>query len=351
MKILVTGGAGFIGSNFLLRFAPAHPEYLFVNADKLTYAANLQNLAGIATLPNYKLERTDIVDRDAVRSLFLRYRPDWVIHLAAETHVDRSILGPAPFIQSNIVGTFNLLEACREFWENGENHLFHHVSTDEVYGPAGPGGCFTEASPNSPTSPYAASKASSDHLVRAYYKTYRLPVKISNCSNNYGPRQFPEKLIPLMILNATEGKPLPVYGNGQNERDWLYVEDHCEALWRVATEGKPGETYNIAGNCLKTNLEVVRTISQMVAEATGRAADEAERLIAFVSDRPGHDLRYALDCTRIQNELGWTPRESFETGLRKTVEWYLGNMEWVDSVRSGEYWNWIGRNYVQRKAR
>lgn len=351
MKLLVTGGAGFIGSNFLRLLVPLHPEHLFINADKLTYAANLRDLAGIAALPNYRFERVDIADREALRSLFARYHPHWIIHFAAETHVDRSIVRPDDFVRSNVIGTFNLLESCREFWKGGEDHLFHHVSTDEVYGSNGAEEYFTETSAYNPTSPYSASKAASDHLVRAYARTYGLPAKVTNCSNNYGPGQFPEKLIPLMIINAIEGEPMPVYGDGRNERDWLYVDDHCEALWLVATQGRIGETYNISGNAVMTNVEAVRAISRIIAEVTGREATEVGKLIRFVTDRPGHDLRYALDCTKIRNELGWSPRESFETGLRKTVKWYVENPEWIENARSREYQRWIEQNYASRKAR
>ena len=348
MRILVTGGAGFIGSNFLLLMVPRHPEHDFINADELTYAANPRNLDEIAGMPNYEFTRVDIAKKEAVRHLFGACRPDWVIHFAAESHVDRSILGPAEFIETNIGGTFNLLEACRAAWPEFNGKLFHHVSTDEVYGSLGLTGSFTEETPYDPSSPYSASKAASDHLVRAYHRTYKLPVKVTNCSNNYGPRQFPEKLIPLMILNGMEGKPLPVYGKGLNVRDWLYVDDHCEAIWEVVTRGRAGETYNIGGNCEKANLEVVRTICQLLAEAGGRPLSDFEKLIAFVTDRPGHDLRYAINCSKIMTELGWRPRETFESGLAKTVRWYKDNPEWVAEVRSGAYRQWIADNYDGR---
>jgi dTDP-glucose 4,6-dehydratase len=351
MKILVTGGVGFIGSNFLNLFVPRFPEHFFINVDKLTYAANLASLADVALLPNYTLERVDISDADAVMALFRRYAPDVVVHFAAESHVDRSIVGPATFIHTNIVGTFNLLEACRATWQPGKRRLFHHVSTDEVYGSLGETGAFTEETRYDPSSPYSASKAASDHLVRAYHKTFGLPVVITNCSNNYGPRQFPEKLIPLMILNALEGKPLPVYGEGRNVRDWLYVEDHCEAIWMVLEKGRIGETYNIGGRSEKTNLEVVQAVCRTVAEATGRAVAELEHLITFVPDRPGHDFRYAIDTSKLSQELGWTPRESFCTGLRKTVHWYVHNQEWVAQVRTGEYRRWLTVNYDERTQR
>jgi len=350
MTILVTGGAGFIGSNFLRMMLPRHPEHQFINLDKLTYSANLLNLADIEGLPNYTFIRADIAEPEDIESVFRRYRPDVVIHFAAESHVDRSIIGPRAFVETNIVGTFNLLETCRTHWkeERGNGCVFHHVSTDEVYGSLGGTGSFREDTRYDPSSPYSASKAASDHFVRAYGRTYGLPVKVTNCSNNYGPRQFPEKLIPLMILNAFEGAPLPIYGQGVNVRDWLYVDDHCEAIWKVVAKGRVGETYNIGGGAEKTNLEVVQTICRFVAEATGRNPEKVEDLITFVTDRPGHDLRYAIDASKIRFELGWAPTESFETGLRKTVGWYLGNMDWVECVRTGEYRKWLRHNYEQR---
>jgi dTDP-glucose 4,6-dehydratase len=345
LKILVTGGSGFIGSNFLNLMVRRHPRIRFINVDKLTYAAHPRNLESVETLPNYAFERADISDRDAVRSLFDRYRPDWVIHLAAESHVDRSIADPDAFIRANVNGTHHLLEACRAAWGKDRDRLFHHVSTDEVFGSLGETGRFTEETRYDPSSPYSASKAASDHLVRSYHRTYGLPVKITNSSNNYGPRQFPEKLIPLMILNALEGKPLPIYGAGSNVRDWLYVEDHCEAIWRVAERGRVGETYNVGGNCEKTNLEVVRALCRIIAEELGRDASACESLIQFVADRPGHDQRYAIDAGKIRRELDWTPVQRFETGLRKTIRWYLENEEWVRLVRSGEYLRWLERQY------
>jgi dTDP-glucose 4,6-dehydratase len=348
MKILVTGGAGFIGSNFLQLFVPRYPEHFFMNLDKLTYAANLSSLGEVSRLPNYTFTRVDIADAAAVLAVFQQYAPDLVIHFAAESHVDRSIFGPAEFIQTNIVGTFNLLEACRAAWTPVTHGLFQHVSTDEVYGSLGDSGLFTEETRYDPSSPYSASKAASDHLVRAYHRTFGLPVKLTNCSNNYGPRQFPEKLIPLMILNALEGKPLPIYGAGRNVRDWLYVEDHCEAIWRVIEHGRIGETYNIGGNSEKANIDVVRATCQVLAEETGRTAQEFENLMTFVPDRPGHDLRYAMDTTRIRTELGWEPKENFTSGLRKTVRWYLDNRTWVDQVQTGEYRRWLEVNYDAR---
>ncbi|MGE0680697.1 MAG: dTDP-glucose 4,6-dehydratase [Candidatus Binatia bacterium] len=348
MKILVTGGAGFIGSNFLQLFVPRYPEHLFINLDKLTYAANLSSLDEVSRLPNYTFVRVDIADASAVLAVFQEYMPELIIHFAAESHVDRSIFGPAEFIQTNIAGTFNLLEACRATWTSAMRGLFQHVSTDEVYGSLGDDGLFTEETRYDPSSPYSASKAASDHLVRAYHRTFGLPVKLTNCSNNYGPRQFPEKLVPLMILNALKGKPLPIYGAGRNVRDWLYVEDHCEAIWQVIEHGRIGETYNIGGNSEKANIDVVRAICQVLAEETGRAAQEFENLMTFVPDRPGHDLRYAMDTTRIRTELGWEPQENFASGLRKTVRWYLDNRTWVDQVQTGEYRRWLEVNYDAR---
>jgi dTDP-glucose 4,6-dehydratase len=348
-KIIVTGGAGFIGSNLLNYLAPKHPDILFINLDKLTYAANLHSLKDIETAPNYAFEHADIADPVAVENIFGKYEPDRIIHLAAESHVDRSITDPDSFMRTNIMGTFCLLDACRRHWKNDGDFLFHHVSTDEVYGSLGKTGFFTEDTRYDPSSPYSAAKASSDHIVRAYHRTYGLPVKITNCSNNYGPRQFPEKLIPLMILNALEGKSLPVYGKGNNVRDWLYVQDHCEAIWLVAQKGRVGETYNIGGSCEKKNIDVVRLICRTLSEETGRPLAGLEKLITYVADRPGHDLRYAIDATKIRRELGWQPKETFESGLRKTVRWYLDNTEWVDKVKTGEYRKWIAKNYGDRK--
>ena len=336
MRILVTGGAGFIGSNFLRLFVPKYPEHTFINLDKLTYAANLDNLIDIEEAKNYYFERADIADYPRIQEIFKKHSPDVVVHFAAESHVDRSIAGPADFIRTNIIGTFNLLEACREHWKDKEGKLFHHVSTDEVFGTLGETGYFTENSRYDPSSPYSASKASSDHLVRAYYRTYGLPVKITNCSNNYGPYQFPEKLIPLMILNALEGKPLPVYGKGENVRDWLYVEDHCRAIWLVIQKGRAGETYNIGGNNEWRNIDIVYKICDILGEELGRDPMEFKRLITFVADRPGHDLRYAIDSTKIRKELGWKPQETFETGLRKTVKWYLETLRRCEGKSKSE---------------
>lgn len=345
MKILVTGGAGFIGSNFLNLMVRRFPGHYFINLDKLTYAANLLNLKDLENLPNYTFVKCDIAVYDELQKVFQQHEPDLVVHFAAESHVDRSILGPAEFIHTNIVGTFNLLEACRKFWTGKQDKLLHHVSTDEVYGSLGREGYFTEETRYDPSSPYSASKASSDCLVRAYHRTYGLPVKITNCSNNYGPYQFPEKLIPLMVLNAMDGKPLPVYGKGENIRDWLYVEDHCEAIWTVIEQGALGETYNIGGNNEWKNIDIVNKICDLLGEELERDAQEFKDLITFVKDRPGHDLRYAIDSGKIMKQLGWQPRETFETGLQKTIDWYLKNKEWVESIKTGEYRNWLSKNY------
>ena len=311
MKIVVTGGAGFIGSNFLNLMVPQYPIHLFINLDKLTYAANPYGLKEVEKLPNYTLEQGDIVDPNIVMSVFRRYDPDLIIHFAAESHVDRSILQPSDFIQTNILGTFHLLEACRATWKKKVGRIFHHVSTDEVYGSLGGNGCFTEETKYDPSSPYSASKAASDHMVRSYYKTYGLPVKITNCSNNYGPRQFPEKLIPLMILNGLAGKPLPIYGDGCNIRDWLYVEDHCEGILKVLQEGRPGEKYNIGGNTERTNLQIIDSLCSTLERLRpandnpalrSRGVKQYSDLKAFVEDRPGHDRRYAIDSRKISSK-------------------------------------------------
>jgi len=351
-NILVTGGAGFIGSNFLNLFVPRYPEHNFINFDKLTYAANLLNLKSTKNLSNYTFEQGDIANYDRVIEIFEKYNPDIVVHFAAESHVDRSILGPSEFVQTNIIGTFNLLEVCRKNWSDSlkRNKLFHHVSTDEVYGSLSLNNTnlFTEITPYAPHSPYSASKASSDHLVRAYYHTYGIPIKITNCSNNYGPYQFPEKLIPLMILNALNNKPLPVYGKGENIRDWLYVEDHCEAIWTVIQKGNIGETYNIGGNNEWKNIDIVNKICDILSVELKKNPLPFKKLITFVKDRLGHDLRYAIDSTKIKSELHWQPRETFETGLKKTIKWYLSNQKWVDSIKTGEYKKWIDINYYRR---
>jgi dTDP-glucose 4,6-dehydratase len=345
--LLVTGGCGFIGANlirFLLERTPF--EGRVVNVDKLTYAGNPESLADLAgRFPRrYVFVQADIGDPAAMAEVFDGLGIDAVCHLAAESHVDRSIVAPGDFVQTNVVGTFNLLELARARRERLVR--FHHVSTDEVYGSLGEAGRFVENTPYGPNSPYAASKAGADHLVRAYGHTYGLPVTITNCSNNYGPYQFPEKLIPLMILNALEGRPLPVYGRGANVRDWLFVEDHCRALWEVLTRGRVGETYNIGGDCERRNLEVVERICGLLDEMAPEARiGERRRLITFVADRPGHDYRYAIDCTKLQRELGWRPAESFESGLRRTVRWYLEHPAWVARVRSGAYREWVARQY------
>ncbi len=375
LNILVTGGAGFIGSNFLNLFVPAFPEHHFTNIDKLTYAANPLNLSTTELASNYNFIQVDLADSDSIFKIFTNNDYDIVFHFAAESHVDRSILGPADFIQSNIIGTFNLLESCRTQWINnnspsvlaekdranatiisplegegrgGGGKLFLHVSTDEVYGSLSSTGHFTEQTAYDPSSPYSASKASSDHLVRAYHRTYGLSAIITNCSNNYGPYQFPEKLIPLTIINALEGEPLPIYGKGENVRDWIYVEDHCRALWKVATKGKPGETYNIGGNNEWKNIDIVDTICEMLADETGKKPHEYKKQITFVQDRPGHDLRYAIDSSKIQSELDWRPEETFLTGLRKTIKWYLSNSSWIEKVKSGSYQTWLEQNYSNR---
>lgn len=348
MNVLVTGGAGFIGANFLSLLVPRHPEHQFINLDALTYAGNPNSLKALEGAKNYAFVHGDITDAAAVDALFEAHQPDCVVHFAAESHVDRSILGPKQFVRTNIEGTFNLLDACRLRWKKGEG-LFHHVSTDEVYGSLGAEGFFEETTRYDPSSPYSASKAASDHLVRAYHRTYGMPIKITNCSNNYGPLQFPEKLIPLMILNALDRKPLPIYGEGTNVRDWLYVTDHCEAIWTVIQSGEVGETYNVGGHNEKTNIAVVDTLCELVAAETGADVSELLGLKTFVKDRPGHDHRYAIDASKIEKACGWTPTETFETGMRKTVQWYLSNTEWIDDVRSGGYRKWLEENYGDRQ--
>jgi len=347
--ILVTGGAGFIGSNFILQWIESEGSPV-VNLDKLTYAGNCRNLERVAADRRYRFVHGDIGDRKLVRNLLRECEPRAIVHFAAESHVDRSILGPDDFIRTNVVGTFSLLEEVRAYWsdlsEPGE-FRFLHVSTDEVYGSLLSGDpAFCETTPYAPNSPYAASKAAADHLVRAYHHTYRLPTLATNCSNNYGPYQFPEKLIPLMVLNACGGKALPVYGDGLNVRDWLFVGDHCEAIRTVLARGRVGETYNVGGWNERKNLEIVETICQVLDEL--RPADQAVphgRLITFVKDRPGHDRRYAIDASKIERELDWSPRETFESGIRKTIVWYLANMEWVNEVTSGAYRQWIVKQY------
>lgn len=345
MKILVTGGAGFIGSAVVRHIINSTTDTV-VNVDKLTYAGNLASISSIADSDRYTFEQVDICNAVAIQALFKEHQPDMVMHLAAESHVDRSIDGPAAFIETNIVGTYSLLEAARNYWkdlpeERKAGFRFHHISTDEVYGDLhGTDDLFTETTPYAPSSPYSASKASSDHLVRAWYRTYGLPVIVTNCSNNYGPYHFPEKLIPLMILNALSGKPLPIYGKGNQIRDWLFVEDHARALYKVVTEGMVGETYNIGGHNEKQNIEVVHTLCNLLEELAPNKPAGVQRyedLVTYVKDRPGHDLRYAIDASKIERELGWKPEETFESGLRKTVIWYLNNKQWWQAVLDGSY--------------
>lgn len=339
--VFLTGGAGFIGSA-LVRYLINETDVTVVNVDKLTYAGSLHSLGGADASPRHKFHQEDIVDADTMQRLVAEYQPDYIMHLAAESHVDRSIDGPGEFIQTNIVGTYTLLQVALEYYQSLEGakrdaFKFHHISTDEVYGSLGDTGLFTETTRYKPNSPYSASKASSDHLVRAWNKTYDLPVVISNCSNNYGPYQFPEKLIPLVINKAVAGEPLPIYGKGDNIRDWLFVDDHVKALWKIVTEGENGEVYNVGGHNEKTNIDVVKTICQILDEIRPREdGKHYEEQITFVKDRPGHDRRYAIDAQKIARELGWTPEETFESGIRKTVTWYLDNADWIEKV-SGEY--------------
>jgi len=353
-NILVTGGAGFIGSNFVRYLLANDPDINIVNLDALTYAGSMENLKNLSSPSRHTFIKGDICDSQILDHIFSEYQIDTVVHFAAESHVDRSILGPEAFIQTNIIGTFKLLQAARKHWldgsENGQ-YRFHHVSTDEVFGSLNPKDpAFEESTPYSPNSPYSASKASSDHLVRAYYHTYGLPVSLTNCSNNYGPFQFPEKFIPLMILNAMMGKPLPVYGDGQQIRDWLYVEDHCDAIWRVLKFGKVGETYNIGGNNQPTNLEVLDTICKILDQ---KLPDSPYRphaaLKTFVKDRPGHDRRYAINITKVSEKLGWNPKHDLLQGLESTIDWYLTNPEWLKAINTNaEFQSWLSNNYLQR---
>ncbi|MDR9984295.1 dTDP-glucose 4,6-dehydratase [Enterobacter hormaechei] len=361
MKILVTGGAGFIGSA-VVRHIITNTHDEVVNVDKLTYAGNLESLNDVSASERYVFEHADICDKAAMDRIFAEHKPDAVMHLAAESHVDRSITGPAAFIETNIVGTYVLLEAARAYWSTLDDAAkkafrFHHISTDEVYGDlphpdehptSSELPLFTETTAYAPSSPYSASKASSDHLVRAWLRTYGFPTIVTNCSNNYGPYHFPEKLIPLVILNALDGKALPIYGKGDQIRDWLYVEDHARALYTVVTKGKPGETYNIGGHNEKQNLDVVHTICDLLDEIVPKEGSYRDQ-ITYVADRPGHDRRYAIDAHKIGGELGWKPEETFESGIRKTVEWYLSNQEWVNNVKSGAYKTWIEQNYGERQ--
>ncbi|MBN6030063.1 dTDP-glucose 4,6-dehydratase [Pantoea ananatis] len=359
MKILVTGGAGFIGSAVVRHIInDTHDEVMVV--DKLTYAGNLESLKSVSSDARYNFCQADICDGQAMEKILKEFQPEAVMHLAAESHVDRSITGPSEFVQTNVVGTYTLLEACRQYWaglseESKKAFRFHHISTDEVYGDlphpdehVGELPLFTEDTPYAPSSPYSSTKAASDHLVRAWGRTYNLPIVVTNCSNNYGPYHFPEKLIPLIISNALEGKPLPIYGKGDQIRDWLYVEDHARALYVVATKAKTGSTYNIGGHNEKKNLEVVLSVCDLLDELRPKETSYREQ-ITYVNDRPGHDRRYAIDASKMKRELGWTPVETFETGLKKTVEWYLNNSEWVENVKSGSYKKWIEQNYERRQ--
>jgi dTDP-glucose 4,6-dehydratase len=356
MTILVTGGAGFIGSNFVLDWfrSPGNQAENVINLDLLTYAGNLENLKSLDGNASHVFVKGDICDRSLIDALLTEHRPRAIVHFAAESHVDRSIHGPGAFMRTNVEGTFTLLEAARAFWSTSkgverEQFRFHHVSTDEVYGSLKPGDpAFAETNPYEPNSPYSASKAASDHLVRAWHHTYGLPVVTTNCSNNYGPYHFPEKLIPLMIVNALAGKPLPVYGDGQQIRDWLYVIDHCSAIRAVLARGRLGETYNIGGWNEKANLDIVHTICRLLDNLRPDPKGSYSRLITHVTDRPGHDRRYAIDARRIERELGWRPAETFDTGIRKTVEWYLANTDWVARVQSGAYREWVAKNYEAR---
>ncbi len=344
--ILVTGGAGFIGSHVVRLFVKNYPNYSIVNLDALTYAGNLENLADIAEFPNYKFVKCDLRDKDALQTIFTNEAITDVIHLAAESHVDRSISGPMDFITTNIIGTANLLEVARAEWQ-GDDHVFYHISTDEVYGSLGADGFFTENTAYDPRSPYSASKASSDHLVRAYHHTYKLPVKLSNCSNNYGSHQFPEKLIPLMINNIKHNKPLPIYGTGENVRDWLWVNDHARAIDTIFHNGKVGETYNIGGWNEWTNIALVNLLCSIMDEKLERPKGTSAQLISFVKDRAGHDMRYAIDATKIKNELNWQPSVTFEEGLEKTVSWYLDNTKWVDDITSESYKQYYQQHYSE----
>lgn len=351
-RVLVTGGCGFIGSNFI-RYLFSRTDFhgVVVNADALTYAGNLLSLADVERRyggTRYFFQKVDIRDFESVARLVAEQDIDAVVHFAAESHVDRSIAGPAAFISTNVNGTFNLLEAARASWKERTDVLFHHVSTDEVFGSLGDDGRFTETTRYDPRSPYSASKAASDHIASAYHHTYGLPLTLSNCSNNYGPYQFPEKLIPVMIFNALAGKPLPVYGDGANVRDWLYVEDHCSGIWAIMTNGRAGESYNIGGDSERRNIDLVHLLCRTIATAVGRETAEYERLITFVKDRPGHDRRYAIDCQKIKQQLGWKQAVDLEAGLARTVRWYLDNEQWVRAVQGRDYQDWMRRNYVGR---
>ena len=361
-NILVTGGAGFIGANFIhYVFEKTNFSGKIINLDALTYCGNLESLEDIEKKygvsssgdARYFFEKCDICDREKIETILEKYKIDTVVHFAAESHVDRSILGPEAFVKTNVLGTFTLLDAAKNYWkdENGEipqNYLFHHISTDEVYGSLGETGFFTETTPYDPRSPYSASKASSDHLAMAYFHTFGMPITLSNCSNNYGPYQFPEKLIPLMILNIKEGKNLPVYGDGKNIRDWLFVEDHNSAVWKIMNEGKTGEKYNIGGENEWENIRLLEKLMEIVSEELNISLEEIKKTVVHVKDRPGHDRRYAIDCSKLKAQLGWKQSVTFEEGLRKTVKWYLSSTEWVKNVQSGEYTKWIDKNYSER---
>jgi dTDP-glucose 4,6-dehydratase len=343
--ILITGGAGFIGSHLVRRMVNNYPNYHIINLDKLTYAGNLNNLKDVEDKPNYTFVKADIVDVDKLSEIFTTYNFDGVIHLAAESHVDRSITNPNEFIMTNVIGTLNLLNECKNNWQDKKDRIFYHVSTDEVYGSLGETGMFTEETSYDPRSPYSASKASSDHIVRAYYHTFDLPIKISNCSNNYGSYQFPEKLLPLMINNIKNGKDLPVYGKGENIRDWLWVEDHAAAIDLIYHKGAIGETYNIGGHNEWTNIDLIHSLCDIMDRKLSNDEGTSKKLIKFVKDRAGHDLRYAIDASKLEVDLGWVPSIQFEEGLEKTVDWYLENTEWLDSVTSGDYANYYKKQY------
>ena len=346
--ILVSGGAGFIGSHVVRYLLKKYSTYQIINIDKLTYAGNLENLKDVSENKNYQFEKIDIVDAEALRAVFKKYEVTDVIHLAAESHVDRSIEGPMEFVMTNVVGTVNLLQVAKDFWAGGENHVFHHVSTDEVFGSLGAEGLFTEETSYDPRSPYSASKASSDHFARAFFHTYNFPIKMSNCSNNYGSHHFPEKLIPLMIHNIQNNKALPIYGKGENIRDWLWVEDHASAIDAIFHTGRIGESYNVGGLNEWTNIKLVKFLCQLMDKKLNRISGSSEKLISFVGDRAGHDKRYAIDASKLERELGWKPSITFEEGLEKTVDWYLENQDWVEKVTSGEYQKYYQKMYTER---